>query len=256
MMLGWVGALFIGLSLGLLGSGGSILTVPVLVYLFGQDEKMAIASSLAIVGTIALAGGFGYWRKHLVDWKTIVLFGLPSMIASFIGAQMASFLSGIVQLLLFAIIMFFAAFSMLRGGAVQNQATNSKHTSTINSVLSGVGVGLMTGIIGIGGGFLIVPALVLFAGLGMRNAIGTSLFIIALNAYTGFIKYFQILSINNQQLDWQIIISVSLIGIIGTLIGNYLCHKIPQQQLKKGFSYFLFIMALFIIIKELPKIWG
>jgi len=252
MILGWIGALFIGLSLGLLGSGGSILTVPVLVYLFGQDEKLAIASSLAIVGTIAFAGGLDYWHKRLIDWKAIILFGIPSMLASYLGAFLAVYLSGIFQLVIFAFIMFIAAVFMFRNN---NLHQVSEQISSLKIISSGVGVGVMTGIIGIGGGFLIVPSLILFAGLAMRGAIATSLVIITLNAYTGFFKYLQVLALNNIQLDWMVIITVSTIGIIGTFIGHYLCHKIPQAKLKYYFAYFILLMAVFILFKELPKVF-
>ncbi len=250
MLLGWIGAIFIGLSLGLLGSGGSILTVPVLIYLFGQEEKLAIAGSLAIVGTIALAGAAAYIKLGLIAWKTVVIFAIPSMVATYIGAFLATYLSGITQLIIFACIMFLAAIFMLRNAKYEQTQQNF---SALKIFSSGSVVGIMTGLIGVGGGFLILPSLVLFAGLGMRQAVASSLVIIASNAYMGFVKYFMILQQGDIRLDWTIIISVSLIGIIGTIIGNYLCHKIPQQRLKKYFAYFLLLMAIFIISKEVSR---
>ncbi len=250
MILGWIGALFIGISLGLMGSGGSILTVPVLVYLFGQEEKVAIAGSLAIVGTIALAGGLAYLKNNLVNWKTLFLLGFPSMIATYFGALLAAYIPGIIQLVIFAFIMFVAALSMFNSRSIGAEP----HKMQTNKVIvSGLLVGVITGIVGVGGGFLIVPALVLMAGLSMRNAIATSLFIIAINSYTGFIKYYFTLKQNNLLLDWRIITLVAFIGIIGTFVGKFICHKVAQVKLKCYFAYFLLLMAVFILYKEAPK---
>ncbi|HHL32375.1 MAG TPA: sulfite exporter TauE/SafE family protein [Oceanospirillales bacterium] len=251
MVLGWIGAILIGLSLGLMGSGGSILTVPVLVYLFGQDEKVAIAGSLAIVGTIALAGGLGYLRAKLIDWKTVWLFGLPGMLGTYIGAWLAAYIPGIVQLVLFSLVMVAAAFMMMKKSKLQ-ATDHERHTVKIT--IDGLIVGIITGIVGVGGGFLIVPALVLMGGLNMRNAVATSLIIIAMKSYSGFYKYLDVLAQQNLQLDWQTLSLVTIIGIVGTFIGNYLCNKIPQTQLKKYFAYFLLVMASFILYKELPEV--
>ncbi len=251
MILGWLGALFIGISLGLMGSGGSILTVPVLVYLFGQEEKVAIAGSLAIVGTIALAGGLAYLRNDLVNWKTVVLLGLPSMFATYLGALIAAAIPGIVQLVIFAFIMLTAALSMFKKQTI----VDTPHAPQMQKVIfSGLFVGVITGIVGVGGGFLIVPALVIMAGLPMRNAIATSLFVIAINSYTGFIKYYFVLKHNNTSLDWGVIFSVAGIGVVGTFVGKFICHKVPQKQLKRYFAYFLLLMAGFILYKEIPKV--
>lgn len=251
MILGWLGAVFIGLSLGLLGSGGSILTVPVLVYLFGQDEKLAIAGSLAIVGTIALSGGFTYLKAKLIDWKVVLFFGIPGMVSTYFGAWLAQFIAGIVQLVIFAFVMILAAFTMQKKSILKSK-THSRQNYKI--IIDGLLVGLVTGIVGVGGGFLIVPALVLMGGLGMRNAVATSLMIIAMNSYMGFYKYWHILKQQNIPLDWHTIIVVALIGIAGTFVGNYLCNKIPQDTLKRYFAYFLMLMAVFILFKELPKV--
>jgi uncharacterized membrane protein YfcA len=251
MVLGWIGAILIGLSLGLMGSGGSILTVPVLVYLFGQDEKVAIAGSLAIVGTIALAGGLGYLRAKLIDWKTVWLFGLPGMLGTYIGAWLAAYIPGIVQLVLFSLVMVAAAFMMMKKSRL-HATDHQRHTVKIT--IDGLIVGIITGIVGVGGGFLIVPALVLMGGLNMRNAVATSLIIIAMKSYSGFYKYLDVLAQQNLQLDWHTLSLVTIIGIVGTFIGNYLCNKIPQTQLKKYFAYFLLVMASFILYKELPAV--
>lgn len=251
MILGWIGAIFIGLSLGLLGSGGSILTVPVLVYLFGQDEKMAIAGSLAIVGTIALSGGLTYLKDKLIDWKVVLFFGVPGMISTYFGAWLAQFILGIVQLVLFAFVMLLAAITMRKSSSLTPKPHDRKNYKII---IDGLLVGLVTGLVGVGGGFLIVPALVLMGGLGMRNAVATSLMVIAMNSFTGFYKYWHVLTQQNIQLNWHTITVVSLIGIAGTFVGNYLCNKIPQATLKRYFAYFLMLMAAFILAKELPKV--
>jgi len=251
MLLGLIGAIFIGLSLGLMGSGGSILTVPVLVYLFGQDEKVAIAGSLAIVGTIALVAGLTYLKNKLIDWKTVVLFGIPGMLGTYLGAWLAVYIPGIVQLVLFSFVMLAAAWMMLKKRNLTPQK-GQQHLLKIS--LDGLFVGVITGIVGVGGGFLIVPALVLLGGLSMRNAVATSLIIIAMKSYSGFYKYLDVLNQQNLSLDWNTLGLVTGIGILGTFIGNYLCHKIPQQHLKKYFAYFLLAMAVFILFKELPEV--
>ena len=251
MLLGLFGAIFIGLSLGLMGSGGSILTVPVLVYLFGQDEKVAIAGSLAIVGTIALAGGLTYLKAQLIDWKIVFLFGIPGMTGTYLGAWIAAYIPGIVQLILFSFVMIAAAVMMVRKQNIDNN-THERHL--IKIILDGMIVGVITGIVGVGGGFLIVPALVLLGGLTMRNAVATSLIIISMKSYSGFYKYIDVLNQQNLHLDWEILGMVSAIGIIGTFAGNYLCNKISQIKLKKYFAYFLLVMATFILYKELPEV--
>ncbi len=250
MLLGLIGAIFIGLSLGLMGSGGSILTVPVLVYLFGQDEKVAIAGSLAIVGTIALAGGLTYLKAKLIDWKTVFLFGIPGMVGTYLGAWIAAYIPGIVQLVLFSFVMIAAAIMMLRK---QNLSNDSHERHLIKIVFDGLIVGVITGIVGVGGGFLIVPALVLLGGLNMRNAVATSLIIISLKSYSGFYKYLDVLNQQSLNLDWKVLGMVTGIGIIGTFVGNYLCNIIPQNKLKIYFAYFLMVMAAFILYKELPN---
>lgn len=251
MTLGIIGAVFIGLSLGLMGSGGSILTVPVLVYLFGQDEKVAIAGSLAIVGSIALAGALTYLKDKLIDWKVAFLFGIPGMLGTYLGAWIAVYISGIIQLVLFAMVMVVAAVMMLRKS---NQIPNGSQRHLTKIMVDGLVVGVITGIVGVGGGFMIVPALVLLGGLNMRNAVATSLMIIAMKSYSGFYKYLSVLKQQGLELDWKVIGLVTFIGILGTFAGNYLCRIIPQNKLKKYFAYFLMLMAVVIFYKEIPNV--
>ena len=176
-------ALAIGLTLGLLGSGGSILTVPVLVYLLGQPEKVAIAGSLAIVCAIALVGAVPYARQRLIDWRSVVLFGLPGMAGTWLGAWAAQFVSGALQLFVFALVMLAAAWSMFRAPPAAD-GRGPRHAGLV--VADGLAVGALTGFVGVGGGFLIVPALVLLGGLTIQRAIATSLLVIAMKSAAGF----------------------------------------------------------------------
>ena len=251
----WPGAVAIGVSLGLLGSGGSILTVPVLVYLIGQDEKVAIAGSLFVVGTIALVGSLQFLRAKLVDWHNVLVFGLPGMAGTYIGAALAAYLSGIMQLTLFAGVMLLASWFMLRpidlgsGGAHEPRAT-------WKIAGDGLGVGVLTGLVGVGGGFLIVPALVLLGGMAMHRAVATSLVIIAMKSYSGFYKYTDVLEAQNLELDWNTLLIVTGLGIAGSLAGGKLANRLPQNTLKKGFGIFLIVMGIYILIRSAPEALG
>lgn len=246
-ILAWLGAIAIGVSLGLLGSGGSILTVPVLLYLFDQPERLAIAGSLAIVGLIALTGAIPYIRKQQTNWRCVVLFGIPGMFGTYGGAYLAQFVSPAVQLLTFAGVMLLAAYFMLKPKKDSANALAVQSRSNFKIIADGLFVGVLTGFVGVGGGFLIVPALVLLAGLTMHQAVGTSLVIIFLKSATGFYKYLDVLAQENIQLDWQVITLVTTLGIIGSISGNVIANKVSQQKLKSGFAYFLIPMAGFII---------
>ena len=252
MLAGLLGALAIGLSLGLLGSGGSILTVPVLVYLFGQDEKVAIAGSLAVVGTIALAGSIPYALRRQVDWRNVLWFGLPGMMGTYIGAWVANFISGAAQLALFAGVMLLAAIMMLRP-APRVSLTDS-HRHPVKIVADGLAVGALTGIVGVGGGFLIVPALVLLGGLSMHLAVGTSLMIIAMKSASGFLKYLDVLDRFELTLDWFVLGIVTASGILGTFAGHSLSGRIPQSSLRRIFAVFLLLMGAWIMWRTLPKV--
>lgn len=252
-LLGWLGALSIGVSLGLLGSGGSILTVPVLVYLFGQDEKLAIAGSLAIVGSIALAGSLPYLKKGLVDWRTVVIFGVPGMAGTYIGAWLATWVPGLVQLALFALVMLLASWQMLKPVVLDDTPREPREIWKIG--VDGLVVGVLTGLVGVGGGFLIVPALVILGGLGMHRAIATSLVIIALKSFTGFYKYLDVLEKYELALDWQLIAVVTLLGVVGSQAGSRMAGKIDHRSLQKTFGLFLIVMGVYILVKTLPSIW-
>ena len=248
--LAWPGAVAIGISLGLLGSGGSILTVPVLVYLFGQDEKVAIAGSLFIVGSIALAGSLQYLRKKLIDWRNVLLFGLPGMAGTYLGAMLASYVSGLVQLSLFAVVMLLAAFLMLRPVDLEKRPAEARATWKIG--IDGLVVGVVTGLVGVGGGFLIVPALVLLGGMSMHRAVATSLVIIAMKSFSGFFKYVDVLREAGLPLDWQVLSIVTGLGIVGSYVGARFAGLIPQQKLQNVFGIFLIIMGVYILYRSAP----
>lgn len=255
-----LGALAIGLTLGLLGSGGSILTVPVLVYVLGHDDKAAIAESLAIVGTIALIGMLPYARRQQVDWRSVAFFGIPGMGGTYAGAWLAKFVTGPVQLVLFAVVMLLAAVVMFRKSRTTGSASlsNSDATAAQHAVwkiiLEGLFVGVVTGLVGVGGGFLIVPALVVLGGLPMRLAVGTSLVVVALKSFSGFLKYLGVVSSLGGHVDWQTIGIFAAVGIVGSLVGNALSQRVNQQALKRAFAGFLVVMGLFVLGREVPHV--
>lgn len=253
-ILAWPGAIAIGVSLGLLGSGGSILTVPVLVYLLGQDEKVAIAGSLFVVGSIALFGSLQYLRLRLIAWRSVVVFGIPGMLGTYLGAWAAEFVSGLVQLTLFALVMLAASYMMLRPVDLDRAPVTARAVWKI--ALDGLIVGVITGLVGVGGGFLIVPALVLLGGLSMHRAVATSLVIIALKSFSGFIKYLDVLAGQSLELDWRTLFIVTALGIAGSLAGGQIAHRVPQAKLKRGFGYFLIVMGIYILARSVPSVVG
>jgi uncharacterized membrane protein YfcA len=246
-----LGALAIGLSLGLLGSGGSILTVPVLHYLLGQPEKLAIGGSLLVVGLIAAGASLPYARSRQVDWRNVWWFGVPGMAGAWAGATLAHWVPGPVQLALFAGVMLVAAWRMLRGGVVEHAG---HAPSRVVVVAGGVGVGALSGLVGVGGGFLIVPALVLLAGVPMASAVGTSLAIIALNAFTGFMKYLDVLEGQSLELDWATLLAIAAVGFVGSYVGNRLGRRLPQAMLRRLFGGFLVLMGIFIAVEVAPRL--
>jgi uncharacterized membrane protein YfcA len=250
----WPGAIAIGISLGLLGSGGSILTVPVLVYLLGQDEKVAIAGSLFIVGSIALAGSLQFVRAGFISWRTVAIFGLPGMAGTWLGAAIAAYVSGLTQLALFAVVMLLASFLMLRPIRLTDAEPEPRALWKIAG--DGLVVGVITGLVGVGGGFLIVPALVLLGGLSMHHAVATSLVIIALKSYSGFYKYLDVLEQQGLSLDWPVLGLVTVLGIAGSFVGSRLAKRVPQDRLKRWFGYFLIVMGIYILARSLPGALG
>lgn len=252
MIFAILGAIAVGLSLGIFGSGGSILTVPILVYLLGHEDKVAIAESLAIVGAIALVGVVPYARDGLVRWPLVVLFGVPGMAGALLGAWLASFVPGAVQLLVFGAVMLTAAVRMWRRA---RSASGSAQTAAAARswrwiVALGTAVGALTGFVGVGGGFLIVPALVLLAQLPMRNAVATSLVIIAMNTAAGLLKHHRLLETEEAAINWPVIVTFIVVGAAGSLAGRVIQARINQRALQRGFAGFLIVMAVLIIARE------
>jgi uncharacterized membrane protein YfcA len=244
--------------------------------LLGHGDKVAIAESLGIVGAISLVGAIPYARAGRIDWLNVWFFGIPGMAGTYGGAWLATFVSGAVQLVLFALVMLLAAGLMFRssfrrdargetdGIAVEplpaggmtpgHPPKGSRKHPLWQIVLEGSAVGVLTGLVGVGGGFLIVPALVLLGGLPMRLAVGTSLVVIGLKSLSGFYKYLHVLNELQLAVDWTTIGLFSLIGMIGTLIGESLNQRLDQQWLKRLFAVFLLAMGIFVLIREFPRV--
>ncbi|MBK8785074.1 MAG: sulfite exporter TauE/SafE family protein [Chitinophagaceae bacterium] len=261
-ILGYILAVIVGISLGLIGSGGSILTVPILVYVMGVNPVLATAYSLFIVGSTALVGGVQSAIQKRVDFKTVLIFGIPSIAAvyatrmwlvPFIPSELFTIGSlvitkSIALMLLFAVVMILASVSMIRPGKNKEQDENAPRVYNYPMILlEGAVVGLLTGLVGAGGGFLIIPALVLLARMPMKLAVGTSLFIIAAKSLIGFIGDLQ----GSEIIDWKLLGIFTAFSVAGIFIGILLSKKIPGQKLKKGFGWFVLIMGIYIIIKEL-----
>jgi uncharacterized membrane protein YfcA len=262
-ILAFIFAAFIGISLGLIGAGGSILTVPVLVYMAHVEPVLATAYSLFVVGSTALVGGVRNSFKKLVDFKTAFLFGIPSIVAVYVTrawimpAIPVSFdvlgfgiSKGTGLLLLFAGLMLATSFSMIRNGSERKELeevgehVHSHHFGLV--LLEGVGVGMLTGLVGAGGGFLIIPALVLLAGLEMKMAVGTSLFIIAMKSLIGFTGDIQI----GTSIDWPFLLMFTGSSVIGIFVGSWLAHYVHGERLKKAFGWFVLVMGIYMILRE------
>ena len=243
-----LGALIIGLSLGLFGSGGSILTVPVLLYLVGQEPKLAIASSLLVVAGISLLASLPNLRKGTISWRHILFFGVPGMFGTYLGAWAGAIVGSWVQLMVFAALMLVAALFMWRKRPVTE--LSEVHWQPIKVLLEGVVVGAITGFVGVGGGFLIVPALVLLGGLSLTRAVASSLVIIALKSFVGFATYYQVLTQEGFSFGWQVIGLMIAAGFVGSLVGSWLGRRIPATPLQRGFAIFLVAMAIFVVIRS------
>lgn len=244
-----LGAILIGLSLGIFGSGGSILTVPVLLYLVHMPADVAIASSLLIVAAISFSGSLLQIRKGMISWPHVLLFGIPGMFGTYGGAWLGSVTDARWQLLLFVALMLVASVFMWRNKTA-HIAPAAEKINVPRVVADGLVVGAITGFVGVGGGFLIVPALVLLGGLTLPIAIGTSLFIIAIKSVVGFAKYYEVLSATNYVFDWTIIGFIIAAGVLGSFFGAWIGHRLPKQQLQKGFAVFLVLMGAFVLVRS------
>lgn len=250
-LLGLALGLVMGLTLGLLGGGGSILTVPIFVYVLGFEPKPAIAMSLAVVGAASLTGAIAHWRIGNVHPRVALVFGTVAMAGAYTGARLASLVSGRFQLTLFALVMLVAAYFMLRGRLPGVSGTLSRHVEKRSSLpvaliaLQGVAVGALTGLVGVGGGFLIVPALVLLIRIPMKQAVGTSLAVITLNALAGFLGY-----IGQVEVRWGLMSAFGAMAIAGILLGTVLVRFVPQGALRQAFAVFLLLVAAAILYQN------
>jgi uncharacterized membrane protein YfcA len=247
------GALMIGLALGLLGSGGSILTVPVLVFLVGQSEKLAIVGSLLVVGVIALAGALYGLRARQADGRSILWFGGAGAAGAALGAAASAWVPGTVQLAIFGVVMWIAAWTMLRPRA---QPVDGPGTPRARRwlVADGLGVGGLTGLIGIGGGFLIVPALVSLGRLPIQRAVATSLWIISINAFVGFAKHLMVLGSARATLDWAVLGTIAAIGAVGSIAGQRFGRGLDPRTLRTVFAVMLVVIGAAVLWRSLGNL--
>lgn len=234
----------IGLSLGLIGGGGSILTVPILVYFLSVDPHSAVTMSLAVVGATSLFGTVLHYRKDNVVWKSGLLFGGAGIIGAFVGSPLTNLVSPTALLLIFGVLMLFVAVVMLlRKGNADHKTRHSPHP--IQALLAGFGVGVLTGFLGVGGGFLIVPGLVLFGGLEMKKAIGTSLFVIFLNCVAGLAAH-----LGTGGFGWTLTAVVTALALLGAVVGTAISHGTPARNLQKAFGVLVFLVGGFLVVKN------
>ncbi|WP_394214093.1 sulfite exporter TauE/SafE family protein [Brachybacterium vulturis] len=245
-------AVLIGVSLGLLGGGGSILTVPILTYVAGLPPKEAIAASLFVVGTTSAVSALSHARAGRVQWRTGLHFGTAGMVGAFGGGILGGYLPGTVLMIAFALMMVATSIAMLRGRRTAPLEVAAPRTlPTLKIVLEGLAVGVATGLVGAGGGFLVVPALALLGGLPMPVAVGTSLVVIALKSFAGLAGY-----LTSVSLDWGLIGGVTLAAILGSLGGARLAGHLPEASLRTGFGVFVLAMGTVVLVQELPGIAG
>jgi uncharacterized protein len=258
-IIGYILAFFVGITLGLIGSGGSILAVPILVYVMKIEPVLATAYSLFTVGITALIGGLQKAKQQLVDFKKVVLFGVPSVLAVFVTRKFivpnipdiifsTSYFTlekPIFIMVLFAIVMIIASTRMIQ--PIREKSTNQELKLNHPALFAqGVFIGLIAGFVGAGGGFLIIPALLIMTKLPMKTAVGTSLFIVAAQSLLGFLG-----DISTQKLDWHLLLVFAVCSIIGVFIGGFLSKKISGEKLKKVFGWFILLIGIYIIFKEL-----
>jgi len=246
MLLAGALAIVVGVVLGLLGGGGSILTVPLFVYGLGMRTKEAIATSLLVVGVTSIAGVVQYARSGQVNWRTGLVFSGFAMVGAYTGGRGAAFVPGAILLSLFAAMMLVTGIAMLRPR--HSSTPVAKSFSLWKVALEGLVVGGFTGLVGAGGGFLVVPALVIFGGMEMRKAIGTSLLVIALKSFTGLAGH-----LSHVTIDLPLALVVSTVAVVGTLIGGALSRRVSAEQLRRAFAWFVLGVAAFMLYKQLPQ---
>lgn len=260
-IVGYAASLIIGLSLGLIGGGGSILTVPVMVYLFGLHPMLATSYSLFIVGSTSLFGAFNNLRKGQVNFKAVLLFGAASIITVFVTRKFivpaipktiatiggVTISESLLIMILFAVLMLLSSIGMIRNKEIPAEEKECKECFRITKLLGyGITIGLITGLLGAGGGFLLIPSLIFLLKLPMKKAIGTSLMIIALNSLIGFTG-----DLGHFNIDWSFLAIVTSIAVAGIFLGGALGKNLSGAKLKKGFGWFVLIMGVYIIVKEL-----
>jgi uncharacterized membrane protein YfcA len=258
-IIGFIAALVIGISLGLIGGGGSILTIPLLVYLFHIQPTIATGYSLFIVGVSSLAGAYTSYRNGNIHFKAVLYFGISSIITVVLIRRLLipiipeqlfkignlEITRSLLTMVLLALVMILASFKMIFKTPVLN--TSKNYTMPYGSaILRGVQIGILTGLLGAGGGFLIIPVLIFSFHLPMKKAIGSSLLIIALNALFGFVS-----DLSQYEIHWKLLLIITLNAVIGTFIGNAIGLKISGEKLKKGFGIFVLLAGMYIILHEL-----
>jgi len=259
LLIGYFLAVLVGISLGLIGSGGSILSVPILVYVLHVEPVLATGYSLFIVGVSALVGGIQKAKQHLVDFKKVALFGIPTIIAVFLTrnyivpaipevlAEFDSFrlTKSVFVMLVFAVVMIIASIRMIKPN-LPKTCEDDKPINLLSIAFQGLWIGLVAGFVGAGGGFLIIPALYFLAKIPMKKAIGTSLFIVAFQSLIGFLGDLN----RTPTIDWNLLLSFTLASVIGIFIGNYLSKYVSGEKLKTSFGWFVLLMGIYIILKE------
>ncbi|WP_370329205.1 sulfite exporter TauE/SafE family protein [Mycolicibacterium hippocampi] len=239
-------AVFVGISLGLLGGGGSILTVPLLAYVAGMDAKQAIATSLLVVGVTSAIGAISHARAGRVQWRTGLIFGGAGMAGAYAGGVLARFIPGTVLLIGFAVMMIATAVAMLRGRKNVETSDGGHRLPMPKIVAEGLVVGLVTGLVGAGGGFLVVPALALLGGLPMPIAVGTSLIVIAMKSFAGLAGY-----LSSVQINWTLALAVTVAAVVGALLGARLTAKVDPEVLRKAFGWFVLTMSSVVLGQEI-----
>lgn len=239
-------AVFVGIALGLLGGGGSILTVPLLAYVAGMDAKQAIATSLLVVGVTSAVGAISHARAGRVQWRTGLIFGGAGMVGAYAGGLSARFIPGTVLLIGFAVMMVATAIAMLRGRKDVATSGGTARLPVPKIIVEGLVVGLVTGLVGAGGGFLVVPALALLGGLPMPVAVGTSLVVIAMKSFAGLGGY-----LSSVQIDWTVALAVTGAAVVGALAGARLTAMLNPDSLRKAFGWFVLAMSSVILGQEI-----
>lgn len=242
-------AVLVGVSLGLLGGGGSILTVPILTYVIGMEPREAITASLFIVGATSAVSVFSHARAGRVRWKIGVIFGGAGMLGAFVGGAVGGFISGGILMLIFAVMMIATATAMIRGRKQDSGRSAPSQLPIARVLFDGFIVGIATGLVGAGGGFLVVPALNLLGGLPMAVAVGTSLLVIVMKSAAGLGGY-----LLTTHVDWPLVLMFTAAAVAGTFVGSRIAGRVPEAKLRRGFGIFVLAMGAFVLVQELPPL--